>query len=499
MHTNTRSMRLLFGRLALLALAIASVGAAPPSYDGKVVLFGNLHAHSKLSDDIRNVGDEMLPIRAFEYAHAHGLDFLAISDHHKANDSTSNPLRMTQPEFRSQLYDVAMNYNAAHAGRFIAIPAIEWGNTATGNHVNVFGLAELPPDTIKGADYDDLFAWAKTHAEFVQFNHPYSWAGESNRDEDVGNFGEALYPDTTAFVNAVGPAVRTVSIISTVAGGHLTGAWAKSDKKTHRERNDKGWSHYLRFLNLGFHISPAANQDTHGTNWGTVTAARTAVWADTITYSGLMDAFKKNRVYATEDDEMAVVLRVKYKAKTHWMGETVTITGNEEDVELEMSAWQGIGSDGDSTDEGPYTFTIYLDSDGVGGQPASQLERIQHVAANQFLKRSIQVSPGQYVLIGVSEEKGKDNPLGDGDDEQNNSTGADGADGKRDDMNDSAWTSPIWFSHGSSDASPTFVWSKNSELYHDANCRSVDRIGQANRREGAQPPAGKRKHNCADN
>jgi len=50
-------------------------------------MFGNLHAHSKLSDDVINAGDDMLPIVAFRYAHQHGLDFLAISDHHKADDS----------------------------------------------------------------------------------------------------------------------------------------------------------------------------------------------------------------------------------------------------------------------------------------------------------------------------------------------------------------------------------------------------------------------------
>lgn len=488
----TRSLPL---SLLLLASAV-SVAAEAPSYEGKVVLFGNLHAHSKLSDDISGVGDEMLPARAFEYADAHGVDFLAISDHQKATDS-SHRLSMMQSEYKTKLYDVAMSYNAAHPGQFVAIPAIEWGNTATGNHVNVFGLVELPPDSIKDADYDDLFTWAAINAQFVQFNHPYAWDTEKKRNKAVGNFGEKLYPSTESFVQAVGPVAKTVSIISSVAGGHLSGKHRASEEKTHRDRHEKGWAQYLKFLNMGFHISPAANQDTHSTNWGTVTAARTAAWADSFSYAGLMDAFKRNRVYTTEDDELAVAFRVKYKNASYWMGETVGLSSSEDDVQLEIYVWQAAGSDGDSTDEGPYTVSIYTDGDGIGGQTATLLDTVHGVKAKEALRRSLQVSPGQYVFVEVTEENGSDNPVGDGEDEVNNATGDDGADGKRDDLNDSAWTTPVWFSEGAAATEPAFVWSKKSELYHDSICWAVAQIGQANRQSAATPPANKRKHNCS--
>lgn len=487
---------------ARLRMAVALIGvstsalAEPPAFDGKVVLFGNLHAHSKLSDDISNAGNEMLPIKAFEYADAHGLDFLAISDHQKATDS-SHRLWMTQSEYKTQLYDVAMAYNAAHPNGFVAIPAIEWGNTATGNHVNVFGLPVLPPDSIKDKDYDELFTWAATNAKFVQFNHPYAWDTESNRNRDVGNFGENLYASKEEFVKAVGPVAKTVSVISSVAGGHLSGQHRASEAKTHRERHTKGWNKYLQFLNMGFHISPAANQDTHSTNWGTVTAARTAVWADAFTYDGFMDAVKKNRVYVTEDDELVVTFRVSYKGASYWMGEIVNLSANEDDVMLEVSAWQGAGSDNDNTNEGPYTVTIYIDADGVGGQQATLLDTIPGVNAKEILKRPLQVSPGQYIFVGVTEENGKDNPVGDGEDEVNNDTGDHSRDGKRDDMDDSAWTSAIWFVEGSAAPSTFFVWSKNSSLYHDSTCWAVKQIGQANRRESSAAPTGKTKHACA--
>ena len=76
---------------------------------------------------------------------------------------------------------------------------------------------------------------------------------------------------------------------------------------------------------------------------------------------------------------------------------------------------------------------------------------------------------GEYIYLEITEQNGSDNTVGDGDDEQNNATGANGGDGIRDDLNDNAWTSPIWFVRAGGSAGP-FVWSKNSDLYHDSWC-----------------------------
>ena len=111
------------------------------------------------------------------------------------------------------------------------------------------------------------------------------------------------------------------------------------------------------------------------------------------------------------------------------------------------------------------------------------------VASGAVERIPLAVEGGQYVYIRVTEENGQDNLIGEGEDVVNNDTGDLEADGKRDDSNDSAWTSPIWFE------SQVFVWSKNSDLYHDPDCWAVSRIGAANRRSGAAP-AGKTKHNC---
>lgn len=432
-------MRHLVHAICLFLSVAAAAQPADQQHRGKVVLFGVLHAHSSLSDDAvtlpGNHNVDFRPSTLYAYARTHGLDFLGLSDHHKAIDS-NHRLAMTPEEYRTQLFDVAMQFNADHAD-FIAIPGIEWGNTSTGNHVNVFGSATLPPDTILDAEYDEIFAWARQHAEFVTFNHPNSGGRKA-----VGNYGERRYESTDAFVRAADPIVTNIDIITSVRGGHITGDLARREDKTHRMMQWENF--YQRYLNMGFHIAPSANQDTHRRNAGTVTAARTAAWADSATYADLMKAFRANRVYTTEDDELVVSFQVQYQGRDYWMGDTVDLNRQEANVTLKVKVWQAAGHDGDPTDEGPYTVEVVSDWQGKGGRLASVWNTYTTTASGE-LTRTIPVNAGEYFYLVVTEHNGKDNPFGDGTDEFNNETGEEGADGKRDDMNDRAWTAPIWF------------------------------------------------------
>lgn len=423
-----------------LLLASAAFGQpADQKYAGKVVLFGALHAHSSLSDDARtlsgNQGLDFRPVTLFTYARDHGLDFLGISDHQKAVDS-NHRLSMTDAEYENDLFGVAMQFTADHPD-FIAIPGIEWGNTSTGNHLNVYGSPTLPPDTILDKEYNELLSWARANAKFITFNHPNSGGRKA-----VGNYGEKRYASRDAFVTAADPIVAAVDIITSVRGGHITGDLAKREDKTHRMMQWEKF--YQQYLNMGFHLAPGANHDTHRRNAGTVTAARTAAWADAMTYEDLMSAFRANRVYTTEDDELAVSMRVTYQGETYWMGDTIDLNATTANVTLKVKVWQVAGSDGDPIDEGPYTVEVVSDWQGKGGRLASVWATYE-TNANGELTRTIPVNAGEYFYLVITEHNGKDNPVGDGTDEFNNETGEEGADGKRDNMNDMAWTAPIWF------------------------------------------------------
>ncbi len=59
-----------------------------------------------------------------------------------------------------------------------------------------------------------------------------------------------------------------MSIICTVFGGHIGGEHAHSELKTHRDHRTDALNIYRTHPNMGLHLSPAANQDTHGKNPG---------------------------------------------------------------------------------------------------------------------------------------------------------------------------------------------------------------------------------------
>lgn len=483
---SVMKLQILVLAFAWLAASIA-VAADPErlSVDGKKPYFGTLHAHSVLSGDVA-ASKGFTPQEAFEFAREAGLDFLGISDHHKPKEAPGGPRFNLDPaKYKNDLFDVAKAINSASDGSFVAIPGIEWGTIATGNHLNIFGSETLPWNHITDEDYDDLIRWAAKNAAFVQMNHPYSWGGESGRNKDVGNYGRALYSSDSAFVAQVDPVVKLMSIICTVAGGHMRGEHRKSEEKTHRDHKPEAFREYLRHLDMGFHLSPAANQDTHGKNPGAVTAARTGVWADDLSYVNVIEAIQANRVFATEDDELAVSLRVEYDGKTYWMGEDVPLNAEEADVTLLVDIQQvPNGTDpANEGNDGAYSVILYSDSDGVGGRKAAEWDTFE-ARAGETNRIEVPVIAGEYIFIEIVEQGGKDNPIGDGEDE-------DGTEG-RDNLNDSAWTTPVWFT-GQPDGS--FVWSKNSKKYHVPDCWAVKRIGAANRREGGKP-AGMTKHAC---
>lgn len=469
------------------AVAVALVFLASPSgaesVDGLVPLFGSLHAHSTLSGDV-SAGKGLEPRAAFEFAKTAGLDFLGISDHHKHVDAPgADKYHLDESVYVGQLFEVAMSFSEEHAGEFVAIPGIEWGTIATGNHVNIFGAPRLPPPEIRDEDYDELYLWALDHARLVQLNHPYSWRAKgSARNRDVGNYGRALFENDAAFVSALDPVASLMSIVCTVRGGHISGEHHDSVLKTHRDHHPEAFREYLRHLNLGFHLSPAANQDTHGKNPGAVTAARTGVWAASRTYEDILAGLRASRVFATEDDELAVALQVRVGEEVFWMGSVAPIPREEADVELIVTIQQQ-GSQ-DETGEGPYEVIVYSDADGYGGQTAAEWDTFQAEAGTTTF--TVPVVGGEYLFLEVLETGGKDNPIGDGEDTELPR-------GERDDLNDSAWTSPLWFTYDPN--AGQFVWSKNSRLYHDENCWAAQRIGAANRQQGPRPTA-RQPHDC---
>lgn len=67
---------------------------------------------------------------------------------------------------------------------------------------------------------------------------------------------------------------------------------------------------YVRALDAGWHVAPAANSDTHAADWLTGCECRTVVLAPRLTREDLYDALRNRRVYATQDSNLDIAYTI---------------------------------------------------------------------------------------------------------------------------------------------------------------------------------------------
>jgi len=443
------------------------------------IFFGGLHAHTSYSDG------RGTPAEAFAHARDLGkMDFLAITEHnHKdadgKDDAKDGLLIATQPTLYNGS-DAASLMSATRTftvdDKFVAIAAQEFSTISSGNHTNVFDVNEVI--TVANGDYKSLYdTWLPSHPDslgeppLAQFNHPgvkedlNPNTAPNERENDYGyddfhkNFSELLQH-----------ASKNVSLIEVVSGPALTDGTNLPIKSGNRHESD-----YLFYLNEGFRLAPTANQDNHFRTWGTITRARTAVLADRLTKADILHALKARRVYATEDQN----LQVRFLVNGQQMGSIIR-TPQPQDLTIEVEIAD--------PDEPNAKYKIDLYRDAVGGEvvedPVNQ-EELEGDGTISFPGQRFE-SGTVFFFIKVTQ---------------------DGADGKE----DFAWTAPVWIELGEPLPVPTpqptpkptgtppaaaggFVSSKNSDIYHFANCADVANIKPENRIVTNEPPEDKRRH-----
>ena len=132
------------------------------------------------------------------------------------------------------------------------------------------------------------------------------------------------------------------------------------------------------------------------------------------------------------------------------MGDNVLLSGAEAEIEVLINVWQVVSDElQDSPQEGPYMVSIWSDFDGPGGMLAEEWS-IEETNASGVVELVVPVVAGEYFFVKVTEKNGSDNPIGD-EEMPESKSGATPAEGNREQMNDSAWTAPIWFTLDGSD------------------------------------------------
>jgi hypothetical protein len=254
-----------------------------------VFYFGNLHAHSSISDGKGTPND------AFAYAkNSAKVHLLCLSEHNHL--STQDGLNAVQ--------EAARDYTTAH---FIGLYGQEFSTVSKGNHVNVYGLTGQLPKA-DNYNFRKLYTVLLPAAEdetdlpiVCQFNHPESVKkdyGMAKASATIPNYAN----DTAAFFTDADRWVRLIALIN--------GPTHETQRNTLVAFNTAYLNAWYYYQEHGMHLSPVADQDNHEKNWGDATTARTVILlrkGETASADVLLKALRFGRCYATNDTDLKVI------------------------------------------------------------------------------------------------------------------------------------------------------------------------------------------------
>ena len=240
------------------------------------VYFGQLHAHTNLSDGTGSVEE------AFDYASkVENLDFFAVTDH---SDSFDN----------------------ADAGAI----------GADGRSISAgWAAGKQAAASVTNEDFVGLFGFEMTWPEDKQLGHisTFNTPGWQTRDQtDFENVPTALEHYYKALTTVPG-SVSQFNHPDTIHGDferfdHYSPQYDAviSLLEVAGEDGVVDCEYYHLALDEGWHVAPTNNQNNHNGQWGDASRARTVILAETLTEEALYDAMKDRRVYATQDSDLTV-------------------------------------------------------------------------------------------------------------------------------------------------------------------------------------------------
>lgn len=387
---------------AVLLLAGVVTAFVPPVADAQQqVFFGNLHSHTSYSDG-RDTPEDA-------YRHARdvaGLDFLAVTEH---NHATAPSRIENKPHLYNGSQDSSVISTASRFtvdGRFIALYGQEWSSIGTGNHANVFEVGEvIQRSEVANGDWRTLLtSWLPAHLDsqgnpaIMLLNHPAQSSSPNNREYgiDAGDLnGEA------GLRALLDPHAQLINIVNGPShGGSSPGNPSEGE--------------FLRYLNMGMHLAPTADQDNHRRNWGDAAETRTGVVATALTKPVLLQALRARHVYATQDNNLRLIVRYNGELMgTRFQGSQVPAAGTAIAITVDVA-----------DDDEPfaiYTFEVFADVIG-GPERALVIGTFEGDGDGVFILDGISYGGGrQYFFVKVTQ------------------TDDDGV------IVDHAWTAPVWF------------------------------------------------------
>ena len=323
---------------------------APVALDGYQLYFGQLHAHTNISDGAGSVTE------AFQHAsQVDNLDFLAVTDHSNSFDNESD----SQVDLGTDLTNVSDEWKQGHEAAaavtgkdFVGLYGFEMTWSDGFGHINTFNTPGFESrsnsefgnksGSTEGYQnyYDKLVA---VEDSLSQFNHPGT---------TFGDFQDFAFYDP-----------QVDQRITLIEVGNGEGAIGSSGYFP-------SYEYYTRALDKGWHVAPTNNQDNHKGNWGDSNTARSVVLASGLTEEGIYDAIRNYRVYATEDNDLSILYALNGNAMGSILNkqDTVEITAkisdptDSGDMKVEVIVNGGLVIGTQTLSGGSGTVTFQFDS-----------------------------------------------------------------------------------------------------------------------------------------
>ena len=276
--------------------------------------FGQLHSHTQYSDGAGSLESALAYIKALP--DNANVDFVAFTDHSNYFDSKNNPnveaalydtslVKDSDPSHSWATYkNTVAAFNAANAGKMVAIAGFEMTWSGGPGHINTFntpGIVSRNNSTLNNKTKDaglqayyKLLSQAEGAESISQFNHPGTTFGNFI---DFGYWDAVV--DTRMYMVEVGNGEGQIG-----AGGYYP-----------------SYEQYIMALDKGWHVAPTNNQDNHKGRWGNANDARDVILTDDFTEDGIYAALRARRMYATEDKN----LDLDYTVNGNMMGSIIDV------------------------------------------------------------------------------------------------------------------------------------------------------------------------------
>ena len=276
--------------------------------------FGQLHSHTQYSDGAGSLDSALAYVKALP--DNANVDFVAFTDHSNYFDSKNNPnveaalydtslVKDSDPSHSWATYkNTVAAFNAANAGKMVAIAGFEMTWSGGPGHINTFntpGIVSRNNSTLNNKTKDaglqayyKLLSQAEGAESISQFNHPGTTFGNFI---DFGYWDAVV--DTRMYMVEVGNGEGQIG-----AGGYYP-----------------SYEQYIMALDKGWHVAPTNNQDNHKGRWGNANDARDVILTDDFTEDGIYAALRARRMYATEDKN----LDLDYTVNGYMMGSIIDV------------------------------------------------------------------------------------------------------------------------------------------------------------------------------